>query len=68
MSNHRRKPPGVFAIETRDTSDEYAEYRIKNSDDPRYLKAIIEKEAERENPRRQRIAWCNQRLAEIDNE
>jgi len=65
MSNHRRPPPGVFALQTRDTSDEYAEHRIKNTDDPAYLTKIIEAEAERDDPRRQRIAWANERLQEI---
>jgi len=66
--NRRRPPAGIFARETRDTSDEYAEARIKNTDDPEYLRQIIAKEAERDDPRTQRIAWCNQRLAEVNNE
>jgi len=67
MSNYRRPPPGVFALQTRDTSDEYAEHRIKNTDGPAYLTKIIEAEAERDDPRRQRIAWANERLQEIRN-
>ena len=63
--NHRRPPAGIFARETRDTSDEYAEHRIKNTDDPEYLIAMIEVEAERDDPRRHRIGWMNQRLAEV---
>ena len=63
--NHRRPPAGIFARETADTSDEYAEHRIKNTDDPEYLKAMIEVEAERDDPRRQRIAWMNERLQEV---
>ena len=65
MSNHRRPPPGIFARETRDTSDEYAEHRIKNTDDPEYLTAMIEVEAARDDPRQERIAQMNQRLAEV---
>jgi len=65
MSSHRRPPPGIFARETRDTSDEYAEHRIKNADDPEYLQAMIEVEAERDAPRQHRIAWMNQRLQEV---
>ena len=65
--NHRRPPAGVFARETADTSDEYAEHRIKNTDDPEYLRKMIEVEAERETPRRERIAMLNQRLAEVRN-
>jgi len=65
MSNHRRPPPGVFARETRDTSDEYAEYRIQNTDDLAYLTAMIKVEADRDAPRRDRIAAMNQRLAEV---
>jgi len=65
MSNPRRPPPGTFALQTRDTSDEYAEHRIKNTDDPRYLTKIIEAEAKRDEPRRHRIAWANERLQEI---
>lgn len=65
MSSHDRPPAGIFALQTRDTSDEYARHRIENTDDPEYLRKIIEAEADRENPRRQRIAWCNQRLQEI---
>lgn len=63
----RQKPPGVFARETRDTSDEYAEARIKNATDPERLRAIIEVEAERDDPRRERIAWANQRLSEVND-
>ena len=63
--NHRRPPAGIFARETADTSDEYAEYRIQNTDDPEYLRKMIEVEANRENPRRHRIGWMNQRLAEV---
>ena len=65
MSNHRRPPPGIFARETRDTSDEYAKHRIQNTDDPEYLQAMIEVEADRDAPRRDRIAAMNQRLAEV---
>ena len=67
MSNHRRPPPGIFARETRDTSDEYAEHRIKNTDAPEYLTAMIEVEAARDDPRQERIAQMNQRLAEVSN-
>ena len=63
--NHRRPPAGIFARETADTSDEYAEYRIKNTDDPEYLRKIIEVEAERDDPRRERIGWANKRLQEV---
>ena len=63
--NHRRPPAGVFARETADTSDDYAEHRIKNTDDPEYLQKMIEVEAERDEPRRQRIAWMNERLQEV---
>ena len=63
--NHRRPPAGIFARETADTSDEYAEHRIKNTDDPEYLTAMIEVEAERDEPRRQRIGWMNERLQEV---
>ena len=63
--NHRRPPAGIFARETADTSDEYAEHRIKNTDDPEYLRKMIEVEAERDDPRRQRIAWMNERLQEV---
>ena len=63
--NHRRPPAGIFARETADTSDEYAEARIKNTDDAEYLRAMIEVEADRDEPRRQRIGWMNQRLAEV---
>lgn len=63
--NHRRPPAGVFARETRDTSDEYAEHRIKNTDDPDYLAAMLTQEAARDDPRQQRIGWINQRLAEV---
>ena len=63
--NHRRPPAGIFARETRDTSDEYAEHRIKNTDDPEYLIAMIEVEAERDEPRSHRIAWMNERLQEV---
>ena len=63
--NHRRPPAGIFARETADTSDEYAEARIKNTDDPEYLQKMIEVEAERDDPRRQRIAWMNERLQEV---
>ena len=62
--NHRRPPAGIFARETADTSDEYAEHRIKNTDDPEYLRKIIEVEAERDDPRRERIGWANKRLQE----
>ena len=65
MSNHRRPPAGIFARETADTSDEYAEHRIKNTDDPEYLRKIIEVEAERDDPRRERIGWANERLQEV---
>ena len=63
--NHRRPPAGIFARETADTSDEYAEARIKNTDDAEYLKAMIEVEADRDEPRQYRIGWMNQRLAEV---
>jgi hypothetical protein len=63
---HRKPPAPVYALHTRDTSDEYAEHRIKNIDDPEYLRAIIEAEAARDDPRRQRIGWANERLAEVD--
>jgi hypothetical protein len=61
----RRKPPSVFARETADTSDEYAEHRIKNCDDAEHLNAIIEVEVERDDPRRDRIGWANERLQEV---
>jgi hypothetical protein len=63
--NHRRPPAGIFARETRDTSDEYAEARIKNTDDPEYLTAMIEAEADRDDPRQYRIGWMNERLQEV---
>lgn len=63
--NRRRPPAGIFARETRDTSDEYAEHRIKNTGDPEYLEKMIEVEAERDEPRRQRVAWMNERLQEV---
>lgn len=65
MSNHRRPPAGIFARETRDTSDEYAEHRIKNTNNPEYLRKMIEVEADRDDPRQHRIAMMNQRLAEV---
>jgi hypothetical protein len=61
----RRPPPGVYARETRDTSDEYAEHRIKNCDDMAYLRKIIEVEADRNDPRHYRIAWANMRLDDL---
>lgn len=63
--NHRKPPAPTYAIETRDTSDEYAKHRIMNCESEDYLTAIIEKEAARTDPRQQRIAWANQRLAEV---
>jgi hypothetical protein len=65
MTTRTRPPPGIFARETRDTSDEYAEHRIKNTDNPEYLTAMIEVEAARDDPRQERIAQMNQRLAEV---
>lgn len=63
--SHNRPPAGIYARETRDTSDEYAESRIKNCDDPDYLRKIVEVEAERDDPRRKRIGWANERLQEV---
>jgi hypothetical protein len=66
MSDDKRSPPATFAVRTRDTSDEYAEARIKNTDSMEYLMQILAKEADRDEPRQQRIAWCNQRRKEIE--
>jgi len=55
----------MFARATRDTSDEYARCRIQNRTDINYLREIISVEAAREHPRQQRIAWANQRIAEV---
>lgn len=60
-----RKPKGIVALEIRDSSDSYAEKRITEIDSVAYLRAIVRKEVERDNPRTQRIAWANQRIWEI---
>jgi hypothetical protein len=67
-TTRRRPPAATFALRTRDTSDEYAESRIKNTDSADYLDAILQKEVARDNPRQQRIAWINQRRREIPDE
>jgi hypothetical protein len=67
-TTRRRPPAATFALRTRDTSDEYAESRIKNTDNADYLDAILDKEVARDSPRQQRIAWINQRRREIPDE
>jgi hypothetical protein len=62
---HRKPPKGQYARSTRDTTDEYAEHRIKNCDDPERVREILKVEVEREEPRENRVAWCNQRLDEL---
>jgi len=59
---HRKPPKGQYARSTRDTKDEYAKHRIFNCDDPERVREILKVEVERDNPRAQRVAWCNQRL------
>ncbi|QAS68890.1 hypothetical protein HFTV1-gp57 [Haloferax tailed virus 1] len=60
-----RKPKGIVALEIRDASDSYAKERINEIEQVSYLRAIVSKEVERDNPRTQRIAWTNQRIAEV---
>jgi hypothetical protein len=63
-----RPPPATFAISTRDNPDEYAEARIKNTTDPVYLDAILDKELARDNTRQKRIGWINQRRKQIGHD
>ena len=65
MTARTRPPADAFGRATRDTSDEYAQYRIANTDDPDYLAAMLTAETARDAPRQARIAQINQRLAEV---
>ncbi len=64
---HRKPPADIFALRTRDTSDEYAEARIMNTKRAEYLDAILDKEVARDTPRQQRIAWINQRRRQLQS-
>ena len=68
MTARTRPPAAQFGRETRDTSDAYATHRIQNTDDPDYLAAMLTAETARDDPRQERIAQINQRLAEVRDE
>lgn len=62
---NRRPPAGIFARQTRDTSNEYFRHRVRNTTDPEYLRAMARVEAERDKPRQERIALINDQLYTI---
>jgi len=51
-----------------DTSAEYFEHRVRQMDSARHLRAALKIEVNRQDPRRERVALLNQRLAEVDGE
>jgi len=60
----RQKPPGIFAREARDTSDEYHAARIENCESVEHLRKAAAVEAD--GPARaDRIARINQRINEL---
>ena len=61
--------PDRWGRECADTSDDYFEARVRNMDSDRHLKAALDAEAARENPRLERIGTINQQRAALsDNE
>jgi len=60
----RQKPPGIFALEARDTSAEYFEARIENCESVDHLREAVTVEAD--GPARgDRIARINQGINEV---
>jgi len=53
-----------YARSTAETTDEYAEHRIKNCESKERLEAIQDEEV-KAGPRQKRMAWINQTLARI---
>jgi hypothetical protein len=51
-----------------DTDGEFFEARVRNMDSERHLRAALDIEVAREEPRQDRIALLNQRLAEVDDD
>ena len=63
---NRQKPPGIFAREARDTSDEYFEARIANCESVEHLQEAAKVEGE-SKARSERIATIYQRINELES-
>jgi hypothetical protein len=51
-----------------DTDPEYFDARVRNMDSERHLRAALDVEVARDEPRPERVGLLNQRLAEVDDE
>jgi len=51
-----------------DTDPEYFDARVRNMDSERHLRAALDVEVARDNPRPDRVGLLNQRLAEISDD
>jgi hypothetical protein len=61
-------PVDRWAQACHDTAPEYFDARVRNMDSERHLRAAPDVEVGRDEPRRDRIALLNQRLAALDDE
>ena len=60
--------PERWAQACADTSREYFEARVRNMDSDRHLKAALDAEAAREEPRAERIALINHQRATLQDD
>lgn len=58
-------PVDSWAEQCHDTSPEYFDARVRNMDSERHLKAGLNREVARDEPRPDRVALFNQRLQEV---
>jgi len=61
----KKKPPGIFARECRDTSREYFNARIANCESLAHLREAVKVEAEGE-ARKDRIAFINKQIQNLE--
>jgi len=60
--------PDRWAQACHDTTPDYFDARVRNMDSERHLRAALDAEAEREEPRSERIATINQRIAALQDD
>ena len=60
--------PERWARECHDTAPAYFEARARNMDSERHLNAALDVEVARDEPRQERIALLNQRLAAVSDD
>ena len=60
--------PERWAQACHDTAPEYFDARVRNMDSERHLRAALDVETDRDDPRRERIGTINQQLAALSDD